>query len=106
LSVDTIRAAVIDGPGHYLGAKQTLEIMQTEYIYPAVGDRLSPKEWNEVGRPQIIDVAIAKVKTILDNHYPSHIPEDIDARIREYLPIALPREKMIHPALRGETASV
>jgi trimethylamine--corrinoid protein Co-methyltransferase len=106
LSVDTIRAAVIGGPGHYLGAKQTLDIMQTEYIYPAVGDRLSPKEWNEVGRPQIIDVAIAKVKSVLDNNFPSHIPEEIDAKIREYLPIALPREKMIHPALRGETASV
>jgi hypothetical protein len=51
-------------------------------------------------------VAIAKVKNILDNNFPSHIPEEIDAKIREYLPIALPREKMIHPALRGEPASV
>ncbi len=106
LSIETIRGAVIGGPGHYLGAKQTLDIMQTEYIYPAVGDRLSPKEWNEVGRPQIIDVAIAKVKSVLDNNFPSHIPEEVDAKIREYLPIALPRQNMIHPALRGETASV
>jgi len=106
LSIDTIRAAVIGGPGHYLGSKQTLEIMQTEYIYPTVGDRLSPKEWNEVGRPQIIDVAIAKVKNILDNNFPNHIPEEVDAKIREYLPIRMPREKMIHPALRNQTANV
>ena len=104
MSIETIRAAVIGGPGHYLGAPQTLELMQTEYIYPAVGDRLSPKEWNEVGRPKIIDTAIAKVRDVLDNHYPNHIPEHIDAKIRSELSIRLPREKMRHPDLVIESA--
>lgn len=97
LSIETIRAAVIGGPGHYLGSKQTLDLMQTEYIYPAVGDRLSPKEWNEVGRPKIIDTAIAKVRDVLDNHFPGHIPEHIDATIRSELPIRLARERMVRP---------
>ena len=28
--------------------------MQTEYFYPAVADRFSPKEWNEKGKPDIL----------------------------------------------------
>ncbi len=31
--------------------------MQKEYIYPALGNRMSPKEWNEAGRPDIIERA-------------------------------------------------
>ena len=97
LSLDVIRAAVIDGPGHYLGSKQTLDLMQTEYIYPAIGDRLSPKEWNEVGRPKIIDRAIAKVHDVLATHYPAHISDEIDDLIRSEIPIRLPREQMRPP---------
>ena len=99
LSIETMRAQCIDGPGHYLGAEQTLRIMQSEYLYPAIGDRLSSKEWKEVGKPEIYDVAHKKVREILDNHYPSHIPEDIDANIRTYLDIRLPRENMLHPSI-------
>ncbi|MBI4883829.1 MAG: trimethylamine methyltransferase family protein, partial [Actinobacteria bacterium] len=98
LSVEVIRAAVVDGPGHYLGSDQTLKLMQTEYIYPAVGDRLSPKEWNEVGRPKVIDRAIAKVQEVLATHFPNHIPDDVDDQIRAELPIKLPRSRM-RPAL-------
>jgi trimethylamine--corrinoid protein Co-methyltransferase len=99
LSIETMRAQCIGGPGHYLGAEQTLRIMQSEYLYPAIGDRLSSKEWKEVGKPQILDVAHKKVREILDNHYPDHIPEAMDANIRSYLDIRLPREKMVNPNL-------
>jgi trimethylamine:corrinoid methyltransferase-like protein len=64
-----------------------------------VGDRLSSKEWKEVGSPKINDVARKKVREILDNHYPDHIPESMDANIRSYLDIRLPREKMVNPNL-------
>ena len=97
LSVDVIRAAVIGGPGHYLGSPQTLELMQTEYIYPAIGDRLSHKEWAEVGRPKIIDRAIDKVRDTLASHFPSHIPEEVDALIRSELRIGLDRSRMVPP---------
>jgi trimethylamine--corrinoid protein Co-methyltransferase len=97
LSLDTIRAAVLGGPGHYLGSPQTLELMQTEYIYPAIGDRLSPKEWNEVGRPQIVPRATAKVNEVLAHHYPDHIPDDVDARVRAHGPVRFDREKMKRP---------
>jgi trimethylamine--corrinoid protein Co-methyltransferase len=97
LSLDTIRAAVLGGPGHYLGSPQTLGLMQTEYIYPAIGDRLSPKEWNEVGRPQIVERATQKVRSVLAEHYPDHISDDVDARVRSHGPIRFDREKMKRP---------
>ena len=62
LSIDTITDVCINGPGHYLGNEQTLRLMQTEYFYPAVGDRFSPKEWNEKGKPDILSRAIAEKK--------------------------------------------
>lgn len=97
MSIDVIRNAVIGGPGHYLGSKQTLEIMQTEYIYPKMHDRLSHKEWAELGRPKVLDRAIDTVKDVLATHYPSHISEAVDAQIRSELPIRLDRSKMLHP---------
>jgi hypothetical protein len=51
LSVEVIREVCLNGPGHYLGHRQTLSLMQKEYIYPGVGNRMSPKEWNEAGKP-------------------------------------------------------
>ncbi|TIU67263.1 MAG: hypothetical protein E5W15_21185, partial [Mesorhizobium sp.] len=65
LSIDTIAEVCLKGPGHYLGNDQTLKLMQTEYFYPAVGDRFSPKEWNEKGRPDILSRAIAEKKRVL-----------------------------------------
>ncbi|MFZ4720962.1 MAG: trimethylamine methyltransferase family protein, partial [Ilumatobacteraceae bacterium] len=94
MSLDVIRAAVIDGPGHYLGSAQTLEIMQTEYIYPEMHDRLSHKEWAELGRPSVLGRAQQKVQDVLSTHFPSHIPEAIDDIIRTELPIKLDRTRM------------
>ena len=94
LSIETIRKVCLEGPGHYLGAEQTLQRMQREYVYPAVGDRASPNEWQSQGRPRVVERAIQKLDAILASHYPTHIPDDVDAAIRERLPIRLPRESM------------
>jgi trimethylamine--corrinoid protein Co-methyltransferase len=94
LSIDVMRAAVVDGPGHYLGSPQTLELMQREYIYPAICDRLSPKEWAELGRPAVLDRAAAKVREVLGSHFPGHVPDAIDDLIRAELPIRLDRSRM------------
>ena len=53
VSLETMRSVCLDGPGHYLGHSQTLDVMQTEYIYPVLADRTSPKEWVEIGRPDL-----------------------------------------------------
>ena len=94
LSLETIRDACIGGPGHYLGSDQTLALMQRDYIYPAIGDRTSPKEWAEQGRTDIVDKAIKKVREILGGHFPAHVPEAVDDEIRAKLPIRLARERM------------
>ena len=94
LSVDVIADVTMDGPNHYLGSDQTLKLMQTEYIYPEVCDRLSPKEWREQDRELALDRAEAKVKDILANHFPNPVPATIDTRIRDKLPIKLDPRNM------------
>ena len=94
LSLETIRKVCLEGPGHYLGSDQTLQLMQKEYIYPGVGDRSSPNAWLEEGRPSVVDHASRKLASILASHYPTHIPESVDAAIRERLPIRLARAAM------------
>ncbi len=94
LSLETIRQVCLEGPGHFLGAEQTLQRMQKEYVYPSVGDRSSPNEWQDQGRPRVVERAKRKLDAILAGHYPSHIPEAVDRAIRERLPIRLPREAM------------
>ena len=56
LSYEVIKE-VIDGPGHFLGHPQTLELMQTEFLYPQVADRSTPAEWEEQGSRDIRDRA-------------------------------------------------
>ena len=82
LSLDTIRDVCLEGPGHYLGHKQTLTVMETEYVYPSISDRSSPKEWNENGRPELLDTAHKEVNNILMNYKPTHIHSTVDKTIR------------------------
>jgi len=94
LSFETIRDVCLNGPGHFLGSEQTLKLMETEYIYPVVGDRRSPNEWIENGKLDATDRASRKVKEILARHYPHHISEVIDDQIRADGPVRLKRELM------------
>ncbi len=94
LSVDVIADVTMNGPNHYLGADQTLKLMQTEYIYPEVCDRLSPKEWKEQNQELALDRAEAKVSEILSSHFPNLIPPSSDARIRQKLPVKLDQTHM------------
>ena len=89
VNIEVMRSVCLDGPGHYLGHSQTLELMQTEYIYPALGDRTSPKEWAENDRPDLLVKAIAKKKHLLANPSKAAFSQDIDKRIREKFPIHL-----------------
>ena len=80
-SIEAMREVCLGGPGHYLGSDQTLALMQTEYVYPMVGNRMSPKEWAEAGKPQLLDRAIARKNDIL-SRAGCQIEPDIDAAIR------------------------
>jgi trimethylamine---corrinoid protein Co-methyltransferase len=94
LSIEVIRDVCLAGPGHYLGHDQTLTLMQTEYIYPLLGNRMSPKEWNEAGKPDIVERATAKKREILSSYFPDYLPREIDRILRERHDIKLPRALM------------
>ena len=82
-------AEVIAGPGHFLGSAQTLSLMQTEYVYPIIGDRESPENWTDAGGLSALQVAHRRAREVLSEHYPEHITPDVDARIRRAFPIRL-----------------
>ena len=88
LSADLI-AEVIAGPGHFLGSTQTLELMETEYLYPLVSNRDTPEDWADAGSRAAHDVAHDRVKATLADHWPSHISPAVDAAIRDAFPISL-----------------
>jgi len=94
LSVEVIRHVCLEGPGHYLGSDQTLNLMQKDYVYPAISNRMSPKEWLEAGKPDIVERAAARKREILTSYYPDYIPRDLDDRIRAKHDIRLPRSVM------------
>jgi trimethylamine--corrinoid protein Co-methyltransferase len=82
VSMEVIRQTCLGGPGHYLGSAQTLQLMQTDYVYPVVADRMSPKEWNEVGRPDLLDRAMKRKARLLEEWQPVIDPAT-DRAIRE-----------------------
>jgi trimethylamine--corrinoid protein Co-methyltransferase len=82
VSLEAMRSVCLDGPGHYLGSDQTLNRMQTDYVYPKIGDRSSPKEWVEKGKPELLDRAIARKEQILGNAALQVAP-DIDRAVLE-----------------------
>ena len=90
ISVEVIREVCLEGPGHYLGTDQTLGLMQTDYVYPTLGDRSSPKEWEELGRPDLLARATARKEMILADRAPARLSAEIDREIRRRLPIRLP----------------
>lgn len=94
LSVETMRDVCVDGPGHYLGHEQTLGLMQREYLYPDLANRLSPKEWAELGKPDIVQLAIEKKKKLLAEFFPDHVDGETDAWLRDQFNIRLPRKQM------------
>ena len=81
-SIEVMKEVCLGGPGHYLGAGQTLNLMQTEYVYPKVANRMSPKEWGEAGKPILLETAIARKNEILANAGNVVDPE-IDRAVRE-----------------------
>ena len=88
VSIEVMRSVCLEGPGHYLGSDQTLALMQTEYIYPAVGNRMSPKEWGEAGKPKLLDAAIARKNAIL-NKAGNTLDPALDSAIRERFNIVI-----------------
>lgn len=93
LNFDAIRDVVL-GEGHYLGQPQTYGRMKTDYLYPEIADRRSIGEWEDAGARDAREVARDRVRKILAEHYPGHIPERLDSKLRDDFNIILPRDRM------------
>jgi trimethylamine--corrinoid protein Co-methyltransferase len=105
LAFDVLKDVCLGNKGHYLGAGQTLEVMQTEYIYPELGDRLSPNEWAEQGKPVLLEKALARKHEILENYFPNHVSDEVDRQIREQFKIYLPREAFGRVEIDSDSAT-
>ena len=96
LAIDSIEHA-INGAGHFLSDDLTLEMMESEFVYPQLADRLSIDEWKEQGANDVRERARANMFAILDEHYPQHLSPQDDARIRQRFDIKLDRAVMSMP---------
>ena len=90
LALEQIRDVCLNGPGHYLGTDQTLGRMERDHVYPVLGDRTSPKEWDERGKPDLIAKAIARKEEILSTPSSARFDPLIDKALREAFNIHLP----------------
>ena len=93
LALDAINA-VVHGDGHFLGRAETLERMQSDFVYPEIADRRSIDEWEADGARDLREIARERTREILDRHYPNHLPDETDRAIRESFDIRLPRSAM------------
>lgn len=92
LALDQIADVTMNGPGHYLGTAQTLSRMQTDCVYPSMGDRTSPKEWAELDKPDLVHRASARKEEILATRAPASLDPELDDAIRATFNIHLPRQ--------------
>ncbi|MFC6638417.1 methyltransferase [Sulfitobacter sp. JBTF-M27] len=90
LALDQIREVCLGGPGHYLGTEQTLSRMETDHVYPSLANRSSPKEWDELGKPDLIRNATARKEEILSQRSRARFDPIIDKEIRARFNIHLP----------------
>ena len=93
LALDVIKNVALD-PGHYLGHPQTLALMESEYLYPELGDRSPPGAWEKEGAQDMFQRAQDRAREVLSDHYPNYIDAEVDAKIRAQFPIRLDRETM------------
>ncbi|OSQ45761.1 trimethylamine methyltransferase family protein [Marivita geojedonensis] len=89
LSLEVMRATCLGGPGHYLGSDDTLNRMQRDYVYPVLGNRASPKEWVEQGRPILVEKATERKERILSKPSRARFDPVTDVAIRNRFNIHL-----------------
>lgn len=91
LALDQMKQVCLGGPGHYLGTEQTLSRMEMDHVYPALGDRTSPKEWAELGKPDLLKKATARKEVILSEPSAAQFDPMLDMAIRDRFAIHLPQ---------------
>ncbi|MCP5076260.1 MAG: trimethylamine methyltransferase [Rhodobacteraceae bacterium] len=94
LSLDVIGDCVID-PGHFLGNDQTLQYMETEYLYPALMDRTPADTWEKGGSKDAFERSRAATQEVMRSHYPNYFGSAVDKVIRERFPIRISEAGML-----------
>ncbi len=93
---DTLSVAVIEtvakGAGHYLGEDQTIQLMETEFVYPSLANRDTPDDWSESGGFDIWERARIKADELLNLDLPSRIDPGTEQMIRAAYPVCLNME--------------
>lgn len=82
LALDQMAEVCLGGNGHYLGTDKTLALMETDFVYPILGNRMSPKEWEESAKPDLMDSARARKDKILAEGR-AHVAPELDRAVRE-----------------------
>jgi trimethylamine--corrinoid protein Co-methyltransferase len=95
-SVDAIAATCMNGPGHYLDNGPGSPAPAAAYFDAGAIERLSPKQWCEAGKPDMLRQAIDARKKILAERFPRHVAKAVDDRLRARFGdlIRLPRSAM------------
>lgn len=81
LALDQMAEVCMGGPGHYLGTDKTLALMQSDFVYPTLGNRMSPKEWEENEKPDLMASARARKEAILAQPA-GMVSAQLDAEVR------------------------
>ena len=93
LCTDSIEQ-VVKGDGHFLGQSETLERMQTDFLYPNIADRRTFEAWQEDGSKDIREQAKLETHRLLDTYFPTHISSSIDDELRKQFSINLDKSGM------------
>lgn len=93
LAVSIVEDCAVD-PGHFIAHPQTMDLMETEYLYPSLGDRRGLNEWLEAEPETIEERAEAVANQILAMHFPKHIDPATDQALRAAFDIKLPESRM------------
>ena len=76
-----------------LHALQLLRVLgdeSTRHVYPTLGNRMSPKEWEEREKPCLQEAATRRKEIILSVPSAARFHADLDRAIRARFPIHLP----------------
>ena len=71
------------GVGHFLGEASTLARMNSDFLYPAIGDRRSIAEWQDDGRPDSLRRAHERVGELLSSAPACVISPDVAMALAE-----------------------
>ncbi|MGO1118092.1 trimethylamine methyltransferase family protein [Rhodovibrionaceae bacterium A322] len=94
LAVEVIHDVCTNGPNHFLGHTQTLELMNSEYLYPELFNRQTRDDWEQAGAQDTRERARDHARQVLSSHFPEIIPESLDQELRQQFDILLPKSEM------------